>query len=140
MSSEPAATPSRPRRTGLALLGLLLTIVGPIAFFLMLDQRWVQRTAGPAVVLMALGAGLALWAAAADRRIWIRAIAGLNSLLLVLLLAGFFGMPRLPAAADAAAAERAPEIAIDDEHGRPVVLSELWNRGPVLLVFYRGFW
>lgn len=36
--------------------------------------------------------------------------------------------------------QRAPEINLPDAQGEPVVLSELLQTGPVVLVFYRGSW
>jgi peroxiredoxin len=36
--------------------------------------------------------------------------------------------------------ERAIEFELSDQDGRPWRLSEALERGPVLLVFYRGDW
>lgn len=35
---------------------------------------------------------------------------------------------------------QAPDFSLPDESGKPVSLTELRRRGPVLLVFYRGHW
>jgi peroxiredoxin len=34
----------------------------------------------------------------------------------------------------------APEITLPDALGRPVLLPELWRRGPLVVIFYRGGW
>ena len=35
---------------------------------------------------------------------------------------------------------QAPDLALDDALGRSVRLSDLWRRGPLVIVFYRGGW
>ena len=34
----------------------------------------------------------------------------------------------------------APDVTLPDALGRPVRLAELWQRGPLVLIFYRGGW
>ncbi|MBK8235858.1 MAG: redoxin domain-containing protein [Deltaproteobacteria bacterium] len=36
--------------------------------------------------------------------------------------------------------EVAPEFTLPDADGNPVSLAQLRSRGPVVLVFYRGWW
>jgi cytochrome oxidase Cu insertion factor (SCO1/SenC/PrrC family) len=36
--------------------------------------------------------------------------------------------------------ERAPAFALPDQHGNQVELAKLRERGPVVVVFYRGHW
>lgn len=38
------------------------------------------------------------------------------------------------------AGDSAPDLTLPDGLGRPVRLAELWQRGPLVLVFYRGGW
>jgi peroxiredoxin len=38
------------------------------------------------------------------------------------------------------AGDRAPELSLPNAHGRPVSLSDLLARGPIILSFYRGGW
>lgn len=35
--------------------------------------------------------------------------------------------------------DRAPDVTVLDAQGRPVALSEIWRRGPVVLTFLRHF-
>ncbi|MBC7930835.1 MAG: redoxin domain-containing protein [Rubrivivax sp.] len=36
--------------------------------------------------------------------------------------------------------ETAPDFTLEDQRGRKVTLSEARAKGPVVLVFYRGYW
>ena len=36
--------------------------------------------------------------------------------------------------------DAAPDVTLPDAMGRPVRLAELWQRGPLVLIFYRGGW
>ena len=36
--------------------------------------------------------------------------------------------------------DKAPDFALPDGDGKIVLLAEYLGRGPVVLVFYRGFW
>lgn len=36
--------------------------------------------------------------------------------------------------------EAAPDVTLPDAHGRPVRLSDVWRKGPLALIFYRGGW
>lgn len=36
--------------------------------------------------------------------------------------------------------EKAPDFTLEDQHGRRVTFSEAYAKGPVVLVFYRGYW
>lgn len=36
--------------------------------------------------------------------------------------------------------DTAPDLSLPDALGKPVILSELWRRGPLIVIFYRGGW
>lgn len=38
------------------------------------------------------------------------------------------------------AGDRAPDFTLEDADGSPVALASLRQKGPVVLVFYRGLW
>ena len=38
------------------------------------------------------------------------------------------------------AGELAPDVTLPDAEGTPMRLSDLWHRGPLVIVFYRGGW
>ncbi len=43
-------------------------------------------------------------------------------------------------AAPVGVGETAPDFTLEDQRGRKVTLSEARAKGPVVLVFYRGYW
>lgn len=47
---------------------------------------------------------------------------------------------KLTGAAGLAPGAKAPSVLVKDAKGAPVALAELWTKGPILLVFYRGGW
>jgi cytochrome oxidase Cu insertion factor (SCO1/SenC/PrrC family) len=47
---------------------------------------------------------------------------------------------RTARAAPLGVGEAAPDFTLDDQRGRKVTLSEARAKGPVVLVFYRGYW
>ncbi len=128
------------RATGWALTGLLLVLLGPVAYFLLLDFPILRASGAPAMGLIAAGAAAGVVAARRDARIWVRGLAVLNILLLLGSVWVLFGMLALPAPDGVTALTVAPDFTLPDHQGRAVSLSEAWAQGPVLLVFYRGFW
>lgn len=38
------------------------------------------------------------------------------------------------------AGETAPDVTLPDASGKPVRLADMWSRGPLVIVFYRGGW
>jgi FtsH-binding integral membrane protein len=131
-----------PRRLAwYALAGLLLTLTGPVLFYLFfLDQPFLRSTGLPAVVLMLVGLAVGVWAIRGDRRLRIRVLGGLNLLLAGLFVVGFcYGMV-LPAGSPPVVGETAPDFTLADQTDKEVTLSEALSTGPVLLMFYRGYW
>lgn len=137
MMAEKAA--SR-RSGGLALLGLLLVLSGPTAYFILMDQPFIRSTGAPGFALLGAGALIGLFAARTDGRAWVRVLAGVNLIVLVLAVLLFFVLAALPAAPTFEELETAPDFALTDHQGRLVSLREMRTGGPVLLTFYRGFW
>jgi len=54
--------------------------------------------------------------------------------------AGAQPAPQAEAPAGLAIGDKAPDVTLADAAGKPVKLSELWARQPVVLTFYRGGW
>lgn len=120
--------------------GLLLVILGPVAYMLLIDIPWLRSSGIAAFVLMGAGTILAVRAALMDRRLRCRSLAVLSLLITATWLVGFFILARIPQAPDFAALQSAPDFTLPDEEGRPVSMKAAVSEGPVLLVFYRGFW
>lgn len=135
-----STTPKRQRATGWAVVGLVLVLGGPALCLALIDVPLMLSTGAPAFALMSAGVAAGLVAAVRDQRRWVRAVCGLNVVLLGLALVAFFVVAALPEATAVAELDRAPDFTLPDHTGRQVTLSEAWSRGPVLLVFYRGHW
>ena len=125
---------------GLALVGLLLSLGGPILYMLLLDTPMFRSTGLPAWVLLALGLGCAGVAAVRDTRLHVRLTAAGAFLLAIAFVVGFFGLAAVPKATTLAKLEIAPDFTLSDHTNTPVSLRDARAAGPVLLVFYRGHW
>ena len=128
------------RSGGWALLGLLLVLSGPAAYLLLIDQPFMRSTGAQGFALIGAGALIGVIAARRDRRTWVRILGGINLIALVLAVVAFFALAALPAAPTFAQLETAPDFSLTDHRGQLVSLHEVREGGPVLLVFYRGFW
>jgi hypothetical protein len=132
------------RRTAartVALFGAALVLLGAFTYVPLLDVPWIRSTAAPNLAAMILGTALGILGAARLRRRWPWILAVGESLMTLLFIGGIFGLMRLPAAPDALPVRAAaPDFTLPDQDGKPVTLSSFRSRGPVLLVFYRGFW
>ena len=135
--TDPKAT----RRCGWwALLGLLLILSASPAYLLLIDQPLLRATGAVGFILMGAGVVVGLAAARRDRRTWVRVLGGFDLTLLVLGVIAFFVLSALPAAPAFAALEKAPDFTLPDHRGQTVSLHEMYEAGPVLLVFFRGHW
>jgi hypothetical protein len=130
------------RRGVLAAMGLLCALAAMPAYMVLMDIPLVRSTALPTWALLVLGCGLSLVAVSKDRRWWIWAIAGVTTLMLIGAPIAWFVLARLPTPDSALPAAGAviADFTLPDESGIPVSIAQEFARGPVLLVFYRGFW
>ena len=128
------------RAGGRAIVATLLTLGGPIAYTLLLDNARMRASGAPAFGLMAAGAALGLGAMLYDKRWRIRLAGVFNIVLLSGFIYAFFWAAALPSSDAVSIGTPAPEFVLPDQHGSPVMLAEYREAGPVLLVFYRGHW
>ena len=128
------------RRTRLALAGLGLSLAAPLAYLATMRSPFFLRSGAAAWAVLAAGIAAGLKAAATDRRLGIRILAGADAAVAALWTFAFFGAARLPAAERAERLEFAPDFTLTDHGGREVSLAEARGSGPVLLVFFRGAW
>ena len=133
------AQPARPAR--LHVLGLLLTLGAVPAYLLLLDIAWLRASGFAAFAMMFAGVVVGMVAARREGRRWVRIAAGFNVMMLALGALAFFVLAKLPAA-DPVQSEltQAIEFTLPDERGEAVSLRSMYERGPTLLVFYRGHW
>lgn len=140
MSNTTAATP---RRTWWAVAGLLLCLAGPavyVANITRMDHPLLRSTGLGGYALLIAGTLIGWFAARSDRRRWLKIVAGFNTFLLALFIFGLNWMAALPATANFDTLPSPPDFSLPDPSGHAVKLSEAYASGPVLLVFYRGFW
>ncbi len=105
-----------------------------------IGNAMLRATGASGFFLLIVGIAIGWIAAHQDRRRWLRIVLGLDIALLVLYGAGLFGLTTLPAAPEFEKLASPPDFILPDHTGRSVKLSEAYAAGPVLLVFYRGFW
>ena len=125
----------------MALLGAALALGGGISYMLLLDVVWIRSTAIPNLILMGVGTALCIRAALRPRRGWTMWLGAGGTLVTLLFVVAFFGLFRLPdAEGTPAVGTLPPDFTLADQDGTQVSLSSFRSRGPVLLVFYRGYW
>ncbi len=125
---------------GLALLGLLLTLLGPVAYYFLSYNPFARSTGAAMWGLMGMGTLLALIAGTRDRRWRVRILSGATLGLTLLALVVFFWLLDLPETPEALRIETAPDFTLADHDSQEVHLSQHCKGGPTLLVFYRGHW
>ncbi len=142
--TEPApkdlASPVPRKRGALALLGLLLCLLAMPAWYSTIGFPRFRSNGAAAWVLLFAGVLLAWTAARVDRRLWIRLLTVINTVLLAGFAWLFFVLLKLPATLQAAELATAPDFALESTSGATIRLSEELARGPVHLVFFRGSW
>lgn len=137
----PVTSPPAPRRRiGLAAAALLITLGSPVFYMIWMNNPFVRSTALPTFALMALALLMGIQAVRCDSRSLTRVLFGLNLAIVVFFVWAFFFLAALPETAAFAALETAPDFTLPDHNGQTVSLRASLDAGPVLLVFYRGFW
>jgi len=130
----------KPSRLAIALVALLLTVLGPVVYFLLSYNPFARATGAPMWGLMGIGTLLAWIAALRDRSRGVLILSGVSVGLMLLALAVFFWLLDLPDAPGARRLETAPDFTLTDQEGRRITLGEECRKGPTLLLFYRGHW
>lgn len=126
----------------LTVIGAALTWTGGISYALLIGHPWVRSTAIPNFSLMLAGIGLGVWAAVRAGGGWPTWVAASSVAMTGFFTFAFVVMFRLPSspATGTEVGDPAPDFAVANQEGQPISLFDFRGRGPVLLVFYRGFW
>lgn len=144
--AESAANSTQPliiRRTAgrLALWGALVTLVSGVAYFLLIESAWIRTYAIPNIIGVLIGMTLAIRALRMSRSRTVIAAFSFAALIAVGFLGSIFILMRLPPPTHAwAVGQAVPNITLPNQDGLQVSLAAYRGKGPVLLVFYRGFW
>ena len=115
-----------------------LTLIAGVSYMWLLHSPWVRNTGLPnsAVMVVATTAGVHL---ATRRRTRMTCAAAAVSLFLtVTCVWGLYLRPLPQPTGGPDVATKAPDFALVDSRGETIRLAGI--RGPVLLVFYRGWW
>lgn len=124
----------------LAPLALLLTVLGPVVYFLLSYNPFARSTGAPMWGLMGAGSLLACIALARDRSRRGIVLSAVSLGLTLLAVAVFYWLLDVPEAPEARRLVTAPDFTLTDHRGRQVTLSEHCRQGPTVLLFYRGHW
>lgn len=117
------------------------TLIAAPLYVALLDVPLIRATGLPIFLLTGVAAVAGAIYVRRDDRGWVRIGGAANMLAILAAACWFFWLAALPVPQAAAAAlEQAPDFRLLDQNRRPVALSELYRRGKVLLVFYRGSW
>lgn len=107
---------------------------------MLIDVPWIRSTGAPAFVLLLLGLWLSIVGMKRGPRVSTKILAGLNFAWVALIFFGFFVMGAIPDSPKFDGLKTAPDFTLKDENNSAVSLADARAEGPVLLVFYRGFW
>ncbi len=125
----------------LSLFGMLITIVGGVSYFLLMDIPLIRNTAAPNIALVVVGMAMAAWGVVKRRSKGTIISAGVSAFVGLGLILSLTVLMKLPEAeAVARTSDTLPDFTLPNQDGVPVTLSSYKGKGPVLLVFYRGHW
>jgi hypothetical protein len=124
----------------LAVGGIVLSLAGPVVYSLAIDMPWIRSSGAPAFALIIIGVTISFVAVNRRPRLATKIMACLNSAFLVLFGYMFYFMLAVPESPKFDGLKTAPDFSLKDENNSAVSLADARSSGPVLLVFYRGFW
>ncbi len=125
----------------LSLIGMVITLVGGVSYFLLTDIPFIRNTAAPNIAMVVVGMAMAGYGVAQRRSKGTIITTGVSAFVGLGLILSLTVMMKLPEAeAVARTAETLPDFTLPNQEGVPVTLSSYRGKGPVLLVFYRGHW
>jgi hypothetical protein len=124
----------------LAAVSAGLCLTGLCTYFFLLDWPLVRNTAALNVGMLVAGTALGLVAVWQARQRWAVVLVTAEGLLAVLFVAMLWMGFALPAAQAVPTGRQAPAFSLPDHRAETVSLAQYRGRGPVFLVFYRGYW
>lgn len=128
---------------GTAIFALLLSIGGWASYLPLVKNPSYRGTMWPMILLIALSLLLAVYAfsKASAPVMATRIIAGLAAVSSLAFIPVYVALLRVPATAGRPqAGQKMPGVTVVNEYGDKVFTGSFTNNGPLLLVFYRGFW
>jgi hypothetical protein len=125
---------------GLSWLSVLLAVIGAAAYMVLIDVPFLRRTGLVSFGLFGLATVLGILGARRGPKAWPWIGPALGVLMGVGLAYYLFIFAILPQSQGLDSLAVAPNFTTLDHTGTPVTLYETLASGPVLLVFYRGYW
>jgi hypothetical protein len=125
-----------------AVLAVAITVGAGLSFLTFIDSPFVRTTGQPSMTLMSIGAAMAIFGLWMKPR-WPAAVASLLCLAMTGVFAYGLYFMALPPPKPIPQEARVPgglDFALRDSTGKTWRLSDFRGKGPVLVVFYRGFW
>lgn len=132
-------TESARPRAALSLVAVLLAVAAPCAYVATLDVPFLRRSGLLLFGLLVLALASAA-RARAMRAPWARTAVTIVFAVTVWVAWLFFLKARLPADRAPQVGERAPAFVATAYDGAAFDLTAALAKGPILLVFFRGFW
>jgi len=126
-----------------ALIALVLALAGWASYIPLAKHATLRTTLWPMFLLLGVALCLGLSALFRDGKpTWpTRIVAGLAVLFAVLVLPAYFLMLRVPQTLGRPqAGQPLPEVNVVNERGERISSAGFAGAGPLLLVFFRGFW
>ncbi|MCW8131096.1 MAG: hypothetical protein KIS92_12175 [Planctomycetota bacterium] len=128
---------------GTAILSLLLAIGGWASYVPLSKSPSYRATMWPMFLAVGLALVLAVYAFSKATKpvLATRIVAGLAAVVSLLLVPAYFTMLRVPAETGRPlAGQKMPGVNLVNEYGDKLFTGSFTNNGPLLLVFFRGFW
>jgi hypothetical protein len=142
----PSATSAAPpahsaRQVWIALAFSVAALAAAAGWILLLDIPSIRSTAWLNFLAIAADVAIGFYLAVRWRRRIVTLFAGFNVLILALFTGSFFFAMTLPTTSrELTVGATAADFTLPNHDGASVSLDHVRANGPVLLVFYRGFW
>lgn len=128
---------------GTAILSLILAFAGWASYLPLSKYPSYRATMWPMVLIIAVALVLAVsaFSKATEPKLATRIIAGVAGAVAVLFIPAYFFMLRVPAQGGRPqVGQKMPGINVVNEYGDKLYTASFATHGPLMLVFFRGFW
>ena len=124
----------------LPILGMALLLAAPFVYLALINNELQRRTALVSFVMIFAGMGLTAYSAFIDPRLWKGILATVQALMTAFAVFAWIFWAKLPSNQSPAIGMVAPDFVTVDQNAKTFQLRPAHAKGPLLLVFYRGYW
>ena len=128
---------------GTAILSLILAFAGWASYVPLSKYPSYRNTMWPMLLITGIALILAVmsFTKATKPKTLTRIIAGVGGVVAILFVPAYVFMMRVPVESGRPqTGQKMPGVNVINEYGDKLLTSSFVNHGPLLLVFYRGFW